>query len=261
VTSALEAFDAYTRRLVAWARADDRVLGVALLGSGADRARVDEWSDHDIAVVAAADAVDELRADVSWLPDARDLTGVAREWHDGFKALFADGRVIEFAVTDPESFASFPITDAAIVYDAGVVASALEAARTATRTRVVPEPEVAAVVLLVELLVGVGRVRRGEVLSGGDVIRSEAAQTLLDLLVARMPGVAHPDAFDGRRRIEAVLPRESARLAEVLAGEPEDAARGILDLAEESVAPGWDGWPAAGAASLRLRLGWGPAVR
>lgn len=260
--SPVDAFDAYTRRLVAWARSDDRVLGVALLGSGVDRSRVDAWSDHDIAVIAAPEAVDELRTDISWLPDAAELVAVAREWHDGFKGLFSDGRVVEFAVTDPGGFATFPLTTAAIVYDTGVVPAALDTARAVTTVRAVPVAETAAVVLLVELLVGVGRVRRGEVLSGGDVIRSEAALTLIDLLVAREPGAVHPDAFDGRRRIESVLPRAAARLASLLAQAPEEAARGLLDLAEEAVAPGWPGWPAAGAAAVRRRLGWtAPAAR
>ncbi|MFF2050482.1 hypothetical protein ACFVU2_02675 [Leifsonia sp. NPDC058194] len=252
----IEAFDAYTRRLVAWARDDARVLGVVLLGSGAERERIDAWSDHDIAVLATPGSVDELREDPAWLPDSAEIVAVAREWHDGFTALFADGRVLEFAVTDPAGFESFPVTRAAIVYDTGVVTPALDAARLATRLRVVAGAETAAVVLLVELLVGVGRVRRGEALSGGDVIRSEAALTLIDLLIVRTPGAAHPDGFDGRRRIEAVLPRESARLAEVLAREPEAAARGILDLAEEFLAPGWPGWPSEAVRAVRRRLGW-----
>lgn len=254
-SAALAGFDAYTGRLADWARSDDRVLGLLLLGSGADRDRIDSWSDHDVAVIAMPAAVEELRADLSWLPDASRIVAVGREWHDGFKALYDDGRVVEFAVTDARGFETFPVAGAAIVYDEGPAAAALAMARRATRPRPQTAPAAAAVVLLVELVVGVGRVRRGEVLSGADVIRSEAARTLADLVVARS-GRDHPDPFDGLRRFEAVAPRLAKRMAETLTAEPEQAARGLLDLAEEALAPGWADWPAAGARAVRSRLGW-----
>lgn len=251
--AALDSFDAYTRRVADWAAADDRVLGVALLGSGADRSRIDEWSDHDLLVLAVPAAVEELRVDLSWLPDADRLAAVGHEWHDGVKALFDDGRVLELGIADPAGLRSFPLTAALVVYDAGPLADGLAAARAGTRTRERTREADAAAVLLVELVVGVGRVRRGERLSGGQVIRSEAALTLADLIVSRS-GRAHPDPFDGWRRFESVCPEAAARLDAILARPAEEAARGILDLAEELLAPGWAEWPAAGVRAVRRRL-------
>ncbi|MBN9179342.1 MAG: hypothetical protein J0J00_02170, partial [Microbacterium sp.] len=75
------AFDAYTERLSLAASADDRILGVVLLGSGADASRIDEWSDHDIALIVRGDAVADLRASVRWLPDGERLVAVGQEWH------------------------------------------------------------------------------------------------------------------------------------------------------------------------------------
>ena len=256
-SGALAAFDAYTRRVVGWARSEPRVLGVALLGSGADRERIDGWSDHDLLVLAEPDAVAGLRHDLSWLPDATAIAAAGHEWHDGVKVLFDDGRVLELGVTDPAGLATFPMAAAAVVYDTGPLAAGIAAARAGTSTRRLTEPADAAAVLLVELVVGVGRVRRGERLSGGNVIRSEAALTLADLLVARS-GAGHPDPFDGWRRLEAVHPEAAERLAVVLARAPEDAARGILELAEQLLAPGWVQWPARGAQAVRRRLGWLP---
>ncbi len=255
MTTALGAFDAYTARLAEWARGDDRVLGVLLLGSGADPDRVDAWSDHDIAVIATPESVEALRSDLSWLPDASEVVTVGREWHDGFKALYADGRVVEFAVTDPLGFETFPVTRARVVHDVGPVAGVLATSRTGTRPRALTDPAAAAAVLLVELVVGVGRVRRGEVVSGGDVIRSEAVRTFADLVVARR-GSAHPDPFDGLRRFETVAPELARRLAEVVARDAESAARGLLELAEEALAPGWAQWPEAGVRAVRARLNW-----
>ena len=249
----LEAFDEYTRRVESWARGDRRVLGIALLGSGADRSRIDEWSDHDLLVLAVPEAVEGLRSDLSWLPDADRLAAVGHEWHDGIKALFTDGRVLELGIADPEGLRSFPLASALVVYDAGPLTDGLAAARAGTRTRELNRAADAAAVLLVELVVGVGRVRRGERLSGGQVIRAEAALTLADLIVSRS-GRPHPDPFDGWRRLETVEPEAAARLDAILSRPAEDAARGILDLAEELLAPGWAEWPAAGVRAVRSRL-------
>lgn len=256
MSDTLAAFDAYTDRLVTWARSDDRVLGIALLGSGADRGRIDEWSDHDIAVVVDAAAVEELRGTTDWIPDASSLAVVGREWHDGFKALFADGRVIEYAVTDLDGLATFPVAAALIAYDGGGVAPAVDRARAATRPRAVSPPETLAAVLLVQIVVGVGRVRRGERLSGGDVIRSEAVATLLDLMIAVLHPASRPDPFDAFRRFEQVDADSAARLERELAQPSEDAARGILDLAEDVLGTAWPAWPVEAAAVVRRRFGW-----
>ena len=246
------AFDVYTHRLIAWARGDDRVLGVLLLGSGADRARIDAWSDHDIAVIAHPEAVEELRGTTAWIPDAQSLVAVGREWHDGFKALFSDGRVIEYAVTDLAGLAAFPIAAAHIAYDAGGVVDAVGQARALTRPRSVSDAPATAAVLLVQLVVGVGRLRRGERLSGANVIRSEAAASLIDLIVqVRHPGRARPDPFDVWRRFEHVEPEAAAALDAVLARPAEEAALGILSLAEALLEKAWAGGPAAGARAVR----------
>lgn len=254
----MSAFDAYTARLDGMARSDDRVVGLVLLGSGADPSRIDAWSDHDFALIVSPDAIAMFRDSVEWIPDAADLAVIGREWHDGFKGIFDDGRVIEFAVTDVESLRTFPMAAARVVFDrTGEVSTAVHAAIGSTSTRRVSDPEGLAAALLTEILVGVGRLRRGERLSGADVIRSEAALSFIDLwLAVRRPGERHPDPFNGWRRIESVSPAFAARLERLLAEDAEAAARGILELAEAEIAAGWTGWPSRGAEAVRRRLGW-----
>lgn len=251
------AFDEYSSRLVALAESDERVQGVVLLGSGADTGRIDEWSDHDLALVVDVDAADEFRADAAWLPDATQLAAVGREWHDGFKGVFDDGRVIEYAVTDLDALRTFPLTSANVLFDRGGVREAVDQAAHGSSTRVVSTAEGLAAAFLVQVLVGVGRVRRGERLSGGHIVRGEAALTLLDLrLTVSLPGVQHPDAFDGWRRIESIDAPFAARVDALLAQDPESAAHGLLLLAEEAFAGSWAAWPSRGARAVRRRLGW-----
>lgn len=254
----MNAFDRYLQRLAQAADADDRVLGLVLLGSGADPSRIDEWSDHDFALVVSPAAVEDLRGSTDWIPDASDLAVLGHEWHDGFKGIYDDGRVIEYAVTDLAGLRTFPMAAARVVLDrGGEVAAAVSAAIASTSTRRISTPDGLAAALLTQILVSVGRLRRGERLSGGEGVRSEAALTFIDLwLAVRHPGVEHPDPFNGWRRIESVDPVMAWRLEEVLAREAEEAARGILELAGDAIGEHWDRWPARGAAALRRRLGW-----
>jgi hypothetical protein len=133
----------------------------------------------------------------------------------------------------------------------------VDAAISATSARQTSDPEGLAAALLTEILVGVGRLRRGERLSGADVIRSEAALSFVDLwLAVRRPGERHPDPFNGWRRIESMDPVVTARLEQLLAQDAEAAARGILELAEAEIASDGTGWPSRGAHAVRRRLGW-----
>ena len=97
------------------------------------------------------------------------------------------------------------------------------------------------------LLIGVGRVRRGEVLVGGNFIRTYAVERLLRVLAHRSPD-ARLDDLDPFRRIESVFP--SLGLGSALEAEPELAARSVLAIAERELGP------IAGADALRRRLGW-----
>ncbi|MBN9175754.1 MAG: hypothetical protein J0I43_00065 [Microbacterium sp.] len=253
---AYAAFEAYTERVVTAARAHPEIVGVALVGSGAEPHRIDAWSDHDLVIVATSAAVDALRTDLAWLPDATELAGVAREWHDGFKGIFVDGRIIEFAVTDLDELSSFPINRGRVVYDTGGVREAIEVAASATPRRPVSDAAALMLVFIVQLAVGVGRARRGEILSAGQVVRSEAVQTLLDLCleVAENSG-GGDDPFDPRRRFELAEPTMAREIADAMIATPEDAARALLEIADARFGH-HDTWPVAAAAALRRKFGW-----
>ena len=110
--------------------------------------------------------------------------------------------------------------------------------------------------IMTQLLIGVGRARRGEVLTAGLNIRTEAVGHLLVALTQVVPGEADRlDTLEPRRRFEFVHPELAARIEEAIRLSPEDAARALLDLAEEQLGAHPD-FPHAGAAAIRNRLGW-----
>jgi hypothetical protein len=64
------------------------------------------------------------------------------------------------------------------------------------------------------------------------------------------------DSLEPRRRFELMHPDAGRRIVAALAADVEPAARGLLELAEQELAPGWGDFPAEAVVALRRRLGW-----
>ncbi|MGV8979387.1 MAG: hypothetical protein ACOH17_15230 [Cellulomonas sp.] len=259
--TAQEAFDRFLAELLSTAAGDPDLIGIVAVGSTAARHRVDEWSDHDIAVVTTPRACERFRTDLAaWLPDAGSIAMSAREHHDGIVVVMDDGHVVELGVTslvdleqwhaDPDAFD--------VLYDTGGVAEVMDHVVRKALPTGAPDDARDIRVCLTRLLIGVGRARRGELLSAGHVIRSEAAENLIGVIARRVPGQAGatPDPLDPRRRFEISHPDIAGRIAAALEEPPEESAQLLLTIAEQVLAPSWDDYPVRGARALRERLGW-----
>ncbi len=260
MTTAITDFDRCTGALVASVSAHEDVLGLVLLGSGAERTRLDEWSDHDFYLVVRDGTQERFRQDLSWLPDHHRVVLAPRETEHGLKVVYDDGHVLELAVASPAEAATFGANHWLVVLDRGPVTAAMReaAARTAQPRAVDAERSVGLFLSL--LLIGVGRARRGEALTAGEFVRGHALSALLEAWADRVPTQdgALVDRLDPRRRFETAYPQVGGRLADLLAQPPEPAAHDLLLLAEEVLAPGWAGWPVSAVAAVRRRLGWAP---
>ncbi|MCU1415507.1 MAG: hypothetical protein JWN80_2847 [Microbacteriaceae bacterium] len=252
---ARQRFDDYLAQLIASIADDDRFIGLVLMGSTAARGRVDEWSDHDFAAICASGQQESLRADVSWLPRHDHLVLLAREHHDGFKGVYDEGQVIEFAVTDLPGLATFFANDYEVAIDRGGVAETMSAVAAKPFPHATPNPSRDFGVFLTALLVGVGRARRGERLSANGSIRSFALEHLLLTIVALTPAAEVLDGLDVTRRFELANPQLARELDDALASELETAARSMLDLAEAAFT-GWEDYPSNAVLVVRERLGW-----
>ncbi|WP_291756552.1 hypothetical protein [Cellulomonas sp. 73-92] len=249
--------------LVAGVAQQPDVAGVVLLGSAADTARADEWSDVDLWLVVDEGAQERYRENLSWLPGHEDIAVVARETEHGRAVVFADGSYVELAVASPADLTVFRATQARVVLDRGGVAEAV-AAITVAPPGPGREPARRALAMLCgRLLVGVGRARRGELVSAGRFVRELAVgEVLVALRLLRPPAdEAVLDPLDPTRRVERAYPAHAAALAAACREDVEPCARRLLDLAERWFAAEPE-WPAAGVAAVRRRLGWDdPAAR
>jgi len=237
------------------ARAD--VLGLVFMGSAAARERVDEWSDHDFAVVTVDGAEERLRDDLSWLPDRDEAALAVREEHDGLKVVYDDGHVLEFGVTSVAGLSSWYANAYEVVLDRGGVAEAFArvAARPKPSQSARPNRELGLFVAL--LIIGVGRFRRGEVLVASQLVRTYAVGHLVTAWRLLRPSADRDrlDDLDPFRRFEQVYSAAGHAIANALDHDVESAARTLLDLAEAEFGEHVD-FPRRAATAVRRRLGW-----
>lgn len=249
-------FMTFLDELAATARSTPHVVGLVAFGSTADRGRWDEWSDHDFAVLTDPAWAEPLRNDLSWLPRAGEIVLSVVEHDGGVKAIYRDGHRIEFGIASIDDFSTWAGSPAHVLLGDEAI---LAATATVTARRPGGETDAAREIrlMLTQVHSGVGRARRGEVLSGSKLVRGEAVDHLLRAAEARLPGdITRLDALDPRRRFELVFDEFGARLEEALRLSVEEAAKSIIGLAEENLAPGWADFPHAGLAVIREHFGW-----
>ncbi len=227
----------------------DDVVGVAGAGSTAATARADTFSDLDLFILVLPGAEDRYRHQIDWLPDADEVVLHLVEWHGGGKVLFGDGRMIEWGVGTPEAVSTWLADDAAVLLDHvnSGVAEAIASAQANPYPLNDMNRDDALATFVFAIHHGMGRVRRGEVVSGGEIIRSEAAAAMLR---AARAGLAPTDPtlldrLDIRRRVERAFPELAADLADALEGDPEGCARALVAVAQRHFAYGQtaDGLP------------------
>ncbi|MCP2636281.1 hypothetical protein K0817_006815 [Microbacterium sp. HD4P20] len=257
-----ERFARLSADLVGRVREHDGLIGLVLLGSASEegRERRDEWSDHDFFALTDVGRGPEIRPDLSWLPDQHRLVLTAREGEIGFVAIYDDGHVFEFALSDAAELAGALVRDATVVVDdaAGTTAALVDESRIRAEAADRFDPANDVRLVLVKLLIGVGRVRRGEGLVGSAFIRQWAVQQLVRAIRARFSTASTSlrDTIDPMRRFEKDFPRWGAHIASALELPIEEAAYELYRLTREILEPGWSDFPSEAADVVARRLDW-----
>jgi hypothetical protein len=246
------AYEDFTERLRLRLEREPDVLGLVALGSmSGEGAPADAWSDHDFFVVVAPGTQERFRTDLAWLPDAGSVALAFRETAHGLKVLFESGHLAEFAVFDPEELHLARVNRYRVLLDRADVARRMAQVRAATAAIAPADDRHQLGQFLTNLLVGVGRWRRGERLSGDLLVRSGALGHLLRLLAARVPAddPAAVDGLDPFRRVERAWPRIAAGIHAALEGDTPSAAAGLLEIARRELRDRLE-WPATAAEAV-----------
>lgn len=214
--------------------------GLALIGLGSvglETDRIDDYSDLDFFAIVRPGTKQAFLNDLSWLSAGCPVAYAFQNTVDGFKVLYEDGLYAEFAVFEPQELAHIPFARGRLVWAAqgsGIDATICIPQHQSQTEQ--PHPaEWQLGEALTNLLVGLGRYRRGEKLSAMRFIQEFAVDrviALAPLLETEQPGF--PDAFDQVRRFELRYPRLAAYLPEFTQGYERtlESARAILHFLE-----------------------------
>lgn len=255
-SAAREKFDAFTKSLTEACRATPTVIGLVLVGSAADSARADRWSDHDFFVITEIAAQERLRQDLSWLPSHEEIAFSFRETAHGLKVVYTSGAVLEFAIFDIEELRSCAVNHNTLAFGSPEVELALKTASLRTAIETPGDSLVDFRHFLSLILIGVGRARRGEILTAGQGIRSYALSALMKVFTREFTQDLRLDRLDPLRRFEFVHPALGKDIGAALAQAPELAAQALLAAAEEYLSTTWVRYPSEDVRVIKDALGW-----
>ena len=229
----LEKFVDYSNRLRDSLAARDEVLGLVLVGSTADLGRVDEWSDHDFFVITKDGFAEQLRQDLSWLPDHESIVMRPRETAHGLKVVYADASVLEFAVFEDKELNQAGANAYNVTLDRSNITERMAAIAERSKPKGY-DFDTEFEVFLGQMLIGIGRARRGETLISGQFIRSYCLSRVLGFMRAWVKPLAGTEAkednLDRFRRFEQQYPELGAEIEGILQQPVEAAGKHLVDL-------------------------------
>jgi hypothetical protein len=246
-------YEQFTATLWRTLEKDPAILGLVALGTTAEPAGRDAWSDHDFWVVTRPGRQDALLDDLTWLPNSDTILVRARHGRRHYSVLYRSGHRTEFAVFDPEEAATGTVTVYRVLFDKADVAAVVARAVEHHRPQSWSEARGAFIFdnFLILLCTAVARWHRGEHLSARRYLDQFALDSLLALALA---DTADRDPVDPRRHIEQRRPRIAQALESLACRPVPEKAIAMLDLAEQTLGTSWPPYPHSRAAEVRTLL-------
>jgi lincosamide nucleotidyltransferase len=197
----------------------DGALALLGLGSvGLETERLDEYSDLDFFVVVSDGSKATFIESLYWLERVRPLAYAYRNTVDGYKALFDDGVLCEFAVLKPSELSRIPFAPGRVVWKReGFDESLCAPIRSCTAAP--PSVEWLLGEALTGLFTGLCRLRRGEALAASRAIEGGVVGNVMALArTLEAPSSVGCDPFAEERRFERRFPGLAAELPSFMQG-------------------------------------------
>lgn len=234
MSKVLEKFVEYQAQLLDSVEQNDACLGLMFAGSAADLSRVDEHSDQDFFLVVKDGMAESFRRDLSWLPNSQNILLSPRETQHGLKVLYRDGTLLEFAVFEQGELESHTApADNRVAFDRGGVAKAISSITFSADGNGFDDSKEYQLFLTL-LLIGAGRVKRGEIIAGAQHIKSYAVSHLLGLVRSHWPmRDSSADVLNRFRRFEQDYPELGHQISQLVEGPSLSCALGLLKISEQ----------------------------
>jgi lincosamide nucleotidyltransferase B/F len=190
--------------------AKPQALALLALGScGAERERLDAFSDLDFFVIVEESAKQAFIENLDWLTTGSPIVFAHRNTRDGWKTLDQDGVYCEFAVFHPAELADIPFAEGEVVWAReGFNAGVLEPKSQDLFVDVPWHCHEA----MTNILIGLKRYLRGEKLSARNMIAGDAATHVCKALAQG----EQSDPFNPWRRLELMHPSAAREVEQAL---------------------------------------------
>jgi hypothetical protein len=231
-------YQCFLDELTSTLEADPIVLGLIALGSTADAATRDRWSDHDFWIITEPGSQSRYLDAVSWLPRAGNILITARHGFSYRAVLYGDKHQAEYAVFDPEEAVRGKIERYRVLIDRRDISNLAKSIQRQTwkeRTSALVKPDMLENLCLL-LWTAHQRWERGERLSAQRYIQF-SIDVFLDLLIANniLMRLYTTDGLDARRRLEGIEPELGRELARIGLLTPAEAGVALIDLAQKKL--------------------------
>jgi len=232
MSQVLEDFIEFQNQMMEKIASNPDVLGLMFAGSAAELSRVDQYSDQDFYLIVRDGMAESFRQDLFWLPAPHDIALRPRETEHGLKVLYQNGTMLEFAVFEiGELHTHLAPGDNRVAFDRGGVKEIIDIISYRQTKGFDPETEYQ--LFLTLLHIGIGRVKRGEIIAGSQHIKSYALNHLLGLIRHFQPAALNSsDELNRYRRFENDYPQLGSKLAALIEGESLMCARAMVDIAD-----------------------------
>ena len=254
-----ESYQAFTRKLTANLANRTDVLGLVAVGSMAERDYMpDEWSDHDFYVIVQSGRQDSYRDNYDWLPSAEEIVWAFRETVHGVKVLYRSGHLLEYAIFDENELNLAKTNRYRVLLNRADIEERMSQIEQKTKAWAAETSDAFhAGQFLTNLLVGLGRYRRGEVLNAHQFVKAKAVRHLVFLLNRHVPSQQHAlaDNIDPTRRFELVYPKLGQELRELMLCEIPVAIQRMLTIFEREVTIAKAGVPQEALAVIAEHVG------
>jgi hypothetical protein len=218
----------------------NQVTGLVAVGSMSKKDHLpDEWSDHDFFVIVKSGYQKYFRENLSWLPDFENILLSFQETEHGLKVFYNNGHLIEFAVFDQEELFLAKINSYRILIDKANIKKNIEKIKdkTTIQTSSYSDNELLIEQFITNLVVGIGRYNRGEIISAHQFVKTSALKKLL-LLIEKNNDLDKNiilDNLDPLRRFEFVYPELGAEINNLLLKPIPKAAEELLNILEREL--------------------------